>query len=275
MAHLVPRDPAPPSQGLAGGALDASPVPRHSAQAHRMTAGALKPTGLPVIRRRQLVARTDGHRRPHLVGRCSTGTTQTDAARTSTPADAARTSTPADAARASTPADAAPASTPADAARTSTPADAARASTPADAARTSTPADAARASTSADAARSAPPRPMQHAPLHQPMRHAARAPAMPSPRATLGYRWPSTSPTGPQRSAVILWLLGHSPCDCENPIHEQGAGSLRVSDVTGLFRFCAPPGQGAGSLRVSDVTSLSCSRAPDVTSLFCLHATPY
>jgi hypothetical protein len=52
-AHLVPRGPAPPSQGLAGGALDASPVPSHSAQAHRMTAGALKANVLAVIGQRQ------------------------------------------------------------------------------------------------------------------------------------------------------------------------------------------------------------------------------
>jgi hypothetical protein len=45
-AHLVPRGPAPPSQGLAGGALDAAPVPSQSAQARRMTAGALKATNV-------------------------------------------------------------------------------------------------------------------------------------------------------------------------------------------------------------------------------------
>jgi hypothetical protein len=82
--------------------------------------------------------------------------------------------------------------------------------------------------TRADAAR-APPGPMPH---------SARAPAMPKSRATHSRRWPSTSPTWPQRSAVILWLLGLGPCDCENPIHEQGAGPLRVSDVTSR---AAPP----------------------------------
>jgi hypothetical protein len=56
-------------------------------------------------------------------------------------------------------------------------------------------------------------------------------PSNAAPKAIICYHWPSASPTWPQRSAVILWLLGLSPCDSENPIHEQGAGPLRVSDV--------------------------------------------
>ena len=89
---------------------------------------------------------------------------------------------------------------------------------------------------------------LQHRLRHQPMQHRhhpGRCSTQPAPQqcqsqeqlAAIAGHPPAQS--GPNAPAVILWLLGLSPYDSENPIHEQGAGSLRVSDVTSR---AAPPG---------------------------------
>jgi hypothetical protein len=50
-SHLVPRGPVPPSGWLVGGVLGKFPVPMHSAQAHRMTRGALGTAEQPTANR--------------------------------------------------------------------------------------------------------------------------------------------------------------------------------------------------------------------------------
>jgi hypothetical protein len=102
--------------------------------------------------------------------------------------------------------------------------------------------------TRTDAARNAPPRPMQHA-THHPDRGGTRlyisrcntrispqqCRRQGQPSATAGHPPAQSGPNAPRSSCgCSATALG----DCENPIPGQGAGSLRVSDVTSRF---APP----------------------------------